>query len=204
MNVFDRLDDYFYSKTQKDVVMTYVLVIMVIGFIFFYFLIPSAKQFNQKQHRVFADNNKKLNMLKVTNTSLNFRILKLKKNIKNLTLQKVALKKQKDFYEQLANLLDFVTFNQYKWGEFVKSLVLNANSQGLDVLGFDNKIYDIKNIQTINKKMDITLKLKGGYKDLIKLIYSYENNKDLLRVENIKINSNKNYEIKFVLYGYDK
>lgn len=204
MNFIEKIDNYFYSKEQKEILMTYLLVVVLIGFIFFYFLLPTAQKYSQKQHKEFLNNNSKLAIFKTTNKSLNIEIIKLKKSIKNLTLQKVALKKQKDFYEELANLLDFVEFNQQKWGNFVKNLVANATAQGLDVLGFENKVYDMKSNGSINKKMDITIKLNGDYKDLIQFIYSYENTKDLLRVEDININSDKNYQIKFVLYGYNK
>ena len=204
MNIIERIDNYFYSKNQKEVLLTYLVVVLLIGFIFFYFLLPSAQKFNKKQYQNFLNNSSKLNVYKTTNKALNIQIIKLQKNIKNLTLQKVALKKQKDFYEELANLLDFVEFDKRKWGDFVKNLVVNATIEGLEVHGFVNKVYDIKSDGTINKKMDITIKMKGNYKDLIGFIYSYENTKDLLRVEDIKINSDKNYQIKFVLYGYDK
>jgi hypothetical protein len=134
---------------------------------------------------------------------LGTRIVMLRKKIKNLTLEKVALKKQKDFYDELANLLDFVEFNQNKWGEFVKNLVINAQKEGLKVLGFTNKLYNDKN-GIINKKMEINLKVRGQYKNLLYFIYQYEDLRDLLRIEGLKIDKDKNFEVKFTLYGYEK
>ena len=206
MNVINSIDKYFYSKNKKDMLMIFLLVLVFIGFVFFYFLLPETQKYNKKQHQDFINNNYKLNIMETTNKSLNIEIVKLKKTIKNLMLQRTSLKKQEDFYEELANLLDFVEFNKQKWGNFVKNLVANATSQGLDVLGFDNKVYDMEkeNNDSVNKKMDITLKMNGNYKDLIMLMYNYENTKDLLRIENMKIDANNTYQIKFVLYGYDR
>jgi len=82
-------------------------------------------------------------------------------------------------------------------------LVINAKKEGLKVLGFTNKVYN-DNKKLINKKMEISLKINGEYKNLIYFIYQYEDIRDLLRIENIFIDKNKNFEIKFSLYGYDK
>ena len=124
--------------------------------------------------------------MKTQKNVLSSQIIALEKRIKNLKLEKSALKKQKDFYDELADLLAFVDFNQYKWGEFVKNLVLNAKKEGLKVLGFTNKVYS-DNKGLINKKMEINLKVEGEYKNLLYFIYKYENLKDSLRVEKIRM-----------------
>ena len=79
------------------------------------------------------------------------------KKIKNLILEKNALKKRKDFYDELANLLDFVQFNSYKWGEFVKELVINAKKEGLKVLFLPDQLYlSLKNFIEENiKQMEV-------------------------------------------------
>jgi hypothetical protein len=52
--------------------------------------------------------------------------------------------------------------------------------------------------------MEIDLDAQGEYKNLIYFIYQYENMRELLRIENIEIKSNKTYKIKFTLYGYEQ
>jgi len=203
MKFINAIDNYFYEKSLKDTVMMYLMVILVLGFAVFYFILPQAQKYRDTQLKLYNNAKTQLQTLKAKKNVLNIQIVNLKKKIKNLTLEKTALKKQKDFYDELANLLDFVEFNQYKWGEFVKNLVINAKKEGLKVLGFTNKVYN-DNKKLINKKMEISLKINGEYKNLIYFIYQYEDIRDLLRVENISINKNKNFEIKFTLYGYEK
>jgi len=203
MKFINAIDNYFYEKSLKDTVMMYLMVILVLGFVVFYFILPQAQKYRDTQFKVYNNTKNQLQTLKIKKNVLYIQIGNLKKKIKNLDLEKIALKKQKDFYDELTNLLDFVEFNQYKWGDFVKNLVINAKKEGLKVLGFTNKVYNDNN-QIINKKMDISLKINGEYKNLIYFIYQYENIRDLLRIENISINKNKNFEIKFTLYGYEK
>jgi len=203
MKLINEIDNYFYAKSAKDTVMVYLMILFVIGFVVFYFLLPQAQKYRNTQLNTYNQTKTQLQTLKTRKNVLNAQIISLRKKIKNLTLEKIALKKQKDFYDELANLLDFVEFNQYKWGEFVKNLVLNAKKEGLKVLGFTNKVYS-DNKGLINKKMEINLKVDGEYKNLLYFIYQYEDIRDLLRVEKILINKDKNFEIKFTLYGYEK
>ena len=203
MKILDRIDEYFSQKAQKDMIMIYVMVAMIVGFIVLYFLWPQAQEYRNREIKLFRKTQSQLNQLRIQKNILSSRIVLLKKRIKNLTLEKNGLKKQKDFYDELANLLDFVEFNQYKWGNFVKNLVFNAKKEGLRVLGFKNVLFNEKK-GLINKKMEITLTVEGGYKNLLYLIYHYENIRDLLRVEEMKINNNEIYKVKFTLYGYEK
>ena len=203
MKLIQEIDNYFYAKSAKDTAMVYLMILLVIGFVIFYFLLPGAQKYRDTQLNIYNKTKNQLQTLKTRKNVLNAQIVMLRKKIKNLNLEKTALKKQKDFYDELVNLLDFIEFNQYKWGEFVKSLVINAKDEGLTVLGFTNKVYN-ENKGLINKKMEINLKVIGEYKNLLYFIYRYENIKDLLRVENILINKDKDYEIKFTLFGCEK
>ncbi|GAB6073906.1 hypothetical protein [Nautilia lithotrophica] len=203
MKLIHEIDNYFYEKSPKDTIMVYLMILLVIGFVVFYFLLPQAQKYRDTQLNIYNKTKTQLQTLKTRKNVLNAQIISLRKKIKNLTLEKIALKKQKDFYDELANLLDFVEFNQYKWGEFVKNLVINAKKEGLKVLGFTNQVFnDDKGL--INKKMEINLRVNGEYKNLLYFIYQYEDIRDLLRIENIKINKDKNFEVKFTLYGYEK
>ena len=201
--LFDEIDNYFYSKNTKDRMMIYLLVLAVIAFVIFYLIMPKAQEYRKNQMEEYSKTKNQYQSLKTKKMVLNTQKVSMQKKIKNLILEKNALKKRKDFYDELANLLDFVQFNSYKWGEFVKELVINAKKEGLKVLGFTNKLYS-DNKELINKKMEIDLDAQGEYKNLIYFIYQYENMRELLRIENIEIKSNKTYKIKFTLYGYEQ
>ena len=142
MKLITQIDEYFYAKSAKDTVMVYAMILLLIGFVVFYFLLPQAQKYRDTQLNIYNSTKTQLQNLKTKRNVLNAQIISLRKRIKNLTLEKIALKKQKDFYDELANLLDFVEFNQYKWGEFVKNLVFNAKKEGLKVLGFTNQVFN--------------------------------------------------------------
>ena len=213
MKLFDRIDEYFYSKTKKEFIYTILLFIILVAFIIYYFIYPIAQQYNKKQESQFHSLTTKLNNLKITNNVLQARINLLNKKIKQQTLELATLSKKKMFYNELANLLDFAEFDQYKWAKLVKDTVNDAKAKGMLVTNVENKIYDVNitnndkqtnKLPKIIKRMDIGIELEGKYKNFIYYLYNYENRKELIRVKEMKITSPSTFYVKFSVYGYDR
>jgi len=202
--LLNKIDDYLYQKEKKEIILIYLMVILVVSLVFFYFIMPPLQEYKKKQEEKHQVLNSKLENLKTQQMIFSTRIVALQNKIKILNLEKVSLNKQKDFYYELTNLLDFIYFNQYKWGNFVKNVVKNSNRYALEIKEVENKIYDSNTTKLINKKMDITLKLNGPFLNLLSFVYFYENKKDLIRISELKMDSNKSYNIKFSMYGYEK
>ena len=142
--------------------------------------------------------------------SLEARVSLLNKKVKEKQSKLTTLKKQKMFYEELANLLDFAEFDQYKWANLVQETVIDAKKKGLDVTKVENQLYNInytnvnKNFPDITKRMDIAIEVEGKYKNFIYYLYNYENRKELIRVKEMKITSPSTFYIKFSIYGYNR
>ena len=199
MRAIKRIDDYFYSHTKKDLIYAIVGSVVLIGFLFIYFLYPKASSFEKTQQRNFTNAYNSYMQTKTQIRMLQIREARLKNNLKLAKAKMINLKKQKSFYEELTNLLDYARFNQQKWADYVKNLVFDAKKEGLKVLTINNKIINVseKNRKKLKlkklpenvivKKMSIGIKLDGNYKNFIHYIYKYEDTKDLIRVEKIVI-----------------
>jgi len=211
MNVLDRIDQYFYTKSKKDFIYVVILLVFVVGFIFFYYVFPMAKKYEKD---AFSNYQSKLNALNVNKVQLNvlkIQNIKLKNKLRDLKNQLLSLRKQKVFYTELVSLLDFAEFDRYKWAEFVKNILDDAKNEGLKIKLLENKIVDensskFKNMpkQIIVKKMSIGIELNGNYKNFIHFLYKYESMKDLIRVDEMKIKSKTDQFVKIDLYGYEK
>lgn len=263
MKLLKSIDNYFYTHTKKDLIYAIFGSAVLIGFVFFYFIYPSAKSFEMS-------NEKKYNNLfhQFDETQLQLKVfkaqeIKLKNDLKISKNNLINLKKQNSFYVELTNLLDFAKYNRQKWADYVKNLIFDANTEGMKVKQIENKLYLskedilkridlliknlkmkqniavedtnstqignslIKKIQNIKtqikqlqkrkkdilklykeglfiKEMSIAMTLIGNYRNFLHFIYKYENQKDLLRIETIKIDLKNNYYVKFILYGYGK
>ena len=209
INVFDKIDSYYKNKDKKEFLYTILAVALGAGFIIFYFITPKASSFkasNEKKVQKFKtalnQNMIELNVLKAQN-------IQMKKGLKHLQKRVITLNKNKVFYSQLVDLLDFAQFNKSKWAQFVKNSIIDAKIEGLDVKLVKN-IYDenqsakkdkLSN-KFIVKKIDFGLNLEGKYKNFIYYMYKYENIKPLIRVNNFKITAPNKYYIEFSLYGY--
>jgi len=211
MKVLSSIDNYFYNKSKKEFIYFILLIIIVIGFIVYYFIYPLASNYYKKQYTQFQNLSTKLRNLEISNNVLKTKISFLNKKIKQQNLQLASLKKKKMFYDELANLLDFVKFDQYKWAKLVQNTVLDAKQKGMRVKNVENKIYDVnittkndKKLPSITKRMDIGIELEGKYKNFIYYLYNYEDKKELIRVNKMKITSPSTFYVKFSVYGYDK
>jgi len=202
--LLNKIDDYLYKKEKKEIILIYLMIILLVGLVFFYFITPSLDEYNKKEEEKYQTLKSKLENLKTQQMVFSTRIVSLQNKIKILNLEKISLNKQKDFYYELTNLLDFIYFNQYKWGNFVKNVVENSDRYALEVKKIENKIYDTNTTKLINKKIDIALQLKGPFLNLLSFLYFYENKKDLIRISELKMDNNKSYNIKFSMYGYEK
>jgi Tfp pilus assembly protein PilO len=211
MSVFDKIDDYFYGRSKKELIYMYVLIAIIIGAVVYYFIYPKTLKYEKKQRTLNAELISKYRRIRVSIDVYRARVSLLNKKINQMQSQLVGLRKKDMFYSELANLLDFAEFNEYKWANIVKNSVKEAKSKGLSVIQLTNHIYDVnitnskdKSMPHIIKRMDIGLKMIGKYKNFIYFLYNYENRKDLIRVSEMNITSPATFYVKFSIYGYDK
>ena len=213
MKLLKNIDDYFYAHTKKEFMYSILGSVLLIGFIYFYFIYPNAENFEKVVEKKY---NNLLQTLQQTRIKLNVfktQKVRLSNDLKISKIKLINLKKQKSFYQELVNLLDFARFNDTKWANYVKNIIYDAKKEDLNIKVIENKIFDedanntkFKNLpkSLIVKEMSIGIELNGNYKNFIHYLYKYENLKDLLRVETIKIKSTNLYYVKFILYGYEK
>ncbi len=209
MKSFDRLDSYFYEKNKKDFIYLIILTVFLIGFIIYYFLYPVVVNYKIKEEKKYSNLTNQYHMLNTSIRVLQTRISVLNKQIKQKQSKVATLKKQKMFYTELANLLDFAEFDQYKWANLVRETVRDAKNKGMEVKKVENEIFDVNTTKKtkmpeIVKRMDIGIELVGKYKNFIYYLYNYENRKELIRVKEMKITSPSTFYIKFSVYGYDR
>jgi Tfp pilus assembly protein PilO len=215
MSVFNKIDNYFYSRQKKEFVYMVILAVFLIGFVIYYFLYPLAAEYKTKQEKKYSSLSTQYQVAKTSIRVLEARISLLNKKIKEKQSKVATLKKQKMFYTELANLLDFAEFDQYKWANLIRETVTDAKNKGMEVTKVENQIYDINTTKKaddkklvkmpeIVKRMDIGIELEGKYNNFIYYLYNYENRKELIRVREMNITSPSTFYVKFSIYGYDQ
>ena len=201
--MIEKLDLFFEGKTKKDILYMHLAVVLLIGFIVFYFIFPISSSYQKKEENNYKNNVSTLSNLKIRKNTYISQIARLIKTKKRLKLSKNSLYKEQVFFNDLISLLDFAKFDKYKWSKYVTNIVYNSKNEGLELIDFKNNVYNDLN-DTINKKMDIIVNSKGKFKNFITYMYKYEVTKELIRVSELKASDKGEYMIKFTLYGYDK
>jgi len=211
MSVFNKIDQYFYKKSKKDFIYMVILLIMTIGFVYFYYVFPLAKNYESNALSNYQTKLDNFNRDKIQLNVLKIQHVQLKNKVRDLQSKFFSLKKQTVYYTQFITLLDFAKFNKYKWAQFVKNVLDDAKNEGLKIKVLENKIVNenidkFKNMpkQIIVKKMSVGIGLSGNYKNFIHFLYKYESMKDLIRVGEMKIKSKTEQYIEIDLYGYEK
>jgi len=213
MKLLDNIDKYFYEKSsKKELYYTLGLITFVLGFIIYYYIFPMVKQFNINSKNQYDNLISTIQRDKIQLNILRARNIQLQKKLQTLNKRLKELKKEKMFFDELTNLMDFAEFNRARWAEFVKNIIMDAKTEGLKVELVENKVYNENDKKEFNKlpsnmivkKMSIALDLSGNYINFIHFIYKYEDRKDLIRVEEIKIKDRKHFYVKFTLYGYER
>ena len=209
ITIFDKIDSYYEMKGKKEFYYTLLAVILAVGFIVFYFITPKASDFANSNEQKFKQFTQNLDQNIVELNGFKIQNIRMQRELKQMHIKLITLNKNRVYYSQLLNLLDFAHFNKQKWGQFVKNSIIDAKARGLEVKLVKN-IYDEnrsikKNIlsnKLIVKKINFALNLEGTYKNFIYYMYKYENMKSLIRVNDFKIIAPNKYYIEFSLYGY--
>jgi len=211
MSIFSKIDQYFYKKSKKDFIYIVILLIMIIGFVYFYYVFPLAKKYESNALSNYQTKLNDLSRNKIQLNALKIQHVQLKNKVRDLQSKFFSLKKQAVYYTQFITLLDFAKFNKYKWAEFVKNILNNAKNEGLIIELLENKIVNedsdkLKKMPKyiIVKKLSVGLSLNGNYKNFIHFLYKYESLQDLIRVREMNITSETEQYVKFDLYGYEK
>jgi len=200
--IIKKIDDYFYSRDKKEFFYILGAVALALGFVFFYFIYPKMNYFENKNEKEFNKISQEISKIKRDIRLKNLEMQRLQRELKDLKKELITLKNKKDLYANLVSLLDFAKFDRQKWSNFVKNIILYAN-KNMEVQSIENQL-DNNSSGIISKKLEIGVQLQGSYIDFINFLYHYENLKELIRVENIDINSTDSFYVKFILYGYEK
>lgn len=205
MKLLNQLDEYFYSKSsKKEFYYAIVMIVFLLGFIIYYYIFPIAQSFEENSVKHYNKLNTDIRNLQMRVNILNAKKMRLKKDYQSFNKKLKNLNKEALFIEELVKLLDFVKFNEYKWASYVKKAVFNAKNEGLKVEIIQNKLLNDTNKSKIQPKAEITLELNGNYLNFIHFIYINESLKDLIRVKEMNIKDKHNFDVTFVLYGYEQ
>ena len=204
MNILDQIDEFLNNQKESEAKLFFFLPILLFGFLSYYFLYPitdedlnNALNTNKKLHSDINKLNAKINNLNRGNLGLKRNIVIEKKELKQLTQNKIK-------YDELVKNLKFLKFNLVEWAKFYNNIPVLARKHHIYIYKLDNIMYDVTKIKLknklIQKKMTITISANGDFINFIKFMIEFEKLKKFVKITAINMTAN-DLKLTIDIYG---
>ncbi len=181
-----KIDLIFKNKSQKDTMLSYVMIIGVI-FAFSYLLfwdsaensfIEKKQQIAQVQTKLNADN-------AFLQANPEEKIYNLEADIEKAKKELLSLKDNNEYIKTKIEAISSLIYDERAWGEYLHSISSNARKYNVKIIDFTNE-YATKH-QSFGHVLDITLKTTGNYKNTLKFINSLEQSELVVDIHTLQI-----------------
>ncbi len=181
-----RIDTSFKGKEQKEIYMTYLMVVgLIFAFAYLLFWESSQIDFEAKNKQITTINSKisadKLYLQRNPET----KITMLDRNIKKLEADLIVQKDVNAYIKDKIETISFLIYDERTWGEYLHSISINAKRHKVKIIDFTN-IYN-ENNSSFGHVLDITLKTTGNYKNTLKFINSLEQSDLVVDIHDLDI-----------------
>ena len=195
MNFLDRLDNYYYSKKPNEVWLIVILVSVLIGYLLYTLLSPMASDYRnyQESRNVELTNSiDEANNFLRTITVNGDRDYMVKQLNKKIVQKRVELNSYRAKLAKLSGAirnLNEVLYTKDNWSKFLHNIAVKAKDNNLQVSTISNEILD-KN-GTFGKVLDINIKCKGEYSDILSFMNDLETTKLVANITNVKLKASE-------------
>lgn len=206
--LLDRLDGYFGAKKQSEVTIIFIGIAAIIGFAVYYYIFPMADDYANENRNKLTNITAELNKEKAymasvsSGTNDQFLIQKMQQEIKNSKLVLEKATNTNAYVDGKLKELSYLLFNEQNWAKFLDELALLADQYNIKITRIENKFYEPTQ-QKIEQVLNVTLKVDGNFKNIVKLINSVEENQLVVDIHELNITKEKNLEgtMKIAVWG---
>jgi len=193
MDTLDKIDKYYYSKKPSEVWMLVFLLALVVGFVLYTLLGDMAANFRKAQEKRNSTLKQKIsshqNYLKAITINGDREYY-----IKDLNRKIVKEKRALDDYRQKLNKLksamkelNDLVYTKDNWSKFLHSITKKAQENELELSSIMNKNYEQNS--TFAKVLDVHIKAKGEYGNILSFMNSLEQTKLVTNVAGVSLSA---------------
>ncbi len=199
MDFLEKLDNYYYSKKASEVWLMTLLMAVLIGYALYTIISTSANDFRITQEKINSDLKNKISSYQkylrgiTINGDRNFYIKDLNKKIvsKKAKLNELRVKLNKLQYS--LKDLKALMYTKDNWSKFLYNITKKAEENNINIYSIFNKNYEQNS--TFAKVLDVNIKSKGEYGDILSFINSLEKMKLVTNITGVSVNSDVNNPI---------
>ena len=169
-----QIDAYFKGKEEKEVYMTFAMVVMMIfGFAYLLFWDSSLERYEKISADVATLSKKIENEEKLLKQNPESIITNLEKDIKAIKKRIIEYKDDNAYIKMKIFDISSLIYNERSWGEYIDSISRNAQKYRIKILQISNKYADTQS-NSFGHILDIHIKTSGSYINTLKYINSLE------------------------------
>lgn len=185
-----RIDTSFKNKSQKDIYMTYIMVVGVIfAFAYLLFWNSSFEKFEQTRANV-KNLQTKINADKIfLQRNPESKIVQLKREIKKINNEIIAIKDTNAYIKSKIETISFLIYDERAWGQYLDSITSNAQKYNIKLLTLTNKY--AKTGSSFGHILDITVASVANYKNTLKFINSLEQSDLVVDIHDFRIKADQ-------------
>ena len=185
-----RIDTSFKNKSQKDIYMTYIMVVGVIfAFAYLLFWDSSFEKFEQTRANV-KNLQAKINADKIfLQHNPESKIVQLERKIKKINNEIIALKDTNAYIKSKIETISSLIYDERAWGEYLDSITTNAQKYDIKLIDLTNK-YALAE-SSFGHILDITIQSVADYKNTLKFINSLEQSELVVDLHDFRIKADQ-------------
>lgn len=196
------LDSVFSSKTQKDIYMTYVMVVAVIfAFAYSLFWDSSLESFERTRANVVSLDKKINTDERFLQLNPESKILQLDQEIAKVNQEMIVHKDNNLYIKRKIETISSLIYDERTWGEYLDSISKNAQKNNIKIKQFSNKYAATDS--SFGHILDITISSSGNYKNTLRFINSLEQSELVVDIHDLSIKAQKrlNTDLNISVWG---
>lgn len=207
-NLFEKIDAYFAGKKSSEASIMFLMVGLVIAFIVYSYVFPSAESFLKTSEKNLKNMTKKVNQEKsylnsvTRNGDRQFYVKKMRGDIETGKINLERMTYMNGFVDNKLKELSYLLFNDKNWAKFLDHLTFLAKKYNVRLTKISNE-FNEPSLQKIEQVLNITLELRGGFNDIMKYLNAIEESRLVVDVHAIDIEGKKGLEgsMKIAVWG---
>ena len=188
-----KIDLALKGKTQKELYMTYIMVVLgIFAFAYVLFWDSSFESFETTRNNVEKLENKIATEKKFLQQNPASKITQLDKEVQSINQEVTQIKDRNAYIKSKIETISSLIYDERSWGEYLDSISTNAQKYHVKLLNLTNEY--AKNESSFGHILDISVNSEGNFQNTLKFINSLEQSDLVVDIHNFKIDTNDSLE----------
>jgi len=185
-----RIDTSFKNKSQKDIYMTYIMVVgLIFTFAYLLFWDSSFEKFEQTRANVKNLQTKIDADKRFLQYNPESKIVQLDREIKKINNEIIALKDTNAYIKNKIETISSLIYDERAWGEYLDSITTNAQKYDIQLIDLTNKYAQTES--SFGHILDITIQSVADYKNSLQFINSLEQSDLVVDIHDFRLKADQ-------------